>query len=89
MDDTTRKELRAWLEFYQELGIEGFYRREPTLWNRCQLLRRLGQPRTAVAPPCGARGSAQTRSIIAAPTRGSRVCAAQARCASCSSSRRH
>ena len=29
MDDTTRKELTAWLEFYQELGIEGFYRREP------------------------------------------------------------
>jgi len=29
MDDSTRKELRAWLEFYQELGIEGFYRREP------------------------------------------------------------
>ncbi len=25
----TRKELTAWLEFYQELGIEGFYRREP------------------------------------------------------------
>jgi DNA polymerase len=29
MDDSTRKELTAWLEFYQELGIEGFYRREP------------------------------------------------------------
>jgi DNA polymerase len=29
MDDATRKELKAWLEFYQELGIEGFYRREP------------------------------------------------------------
>jgi uracil-DNA glycosylase len=29
MDDATRKELAAWLEFYQELGIEGFYRREP------------------------------------------------------------
>ena len=28
MDDATRKELTAWLEFYQELGIEGFYRRE-------------------------------------------------------------
>ena len=28
MDDSTRKELTAWLEFYQELGIEGFYRRE-------------------------------------------------------------
>jgi DNA polymerase len=29
MNDDTRKELTAWLEFYQELGIEGFYRREP------------------------------------------------------------
>ncbi|MFZ0961529.1 MAG: uracil-DNA glycosylase [Terriglobia bacterium] len=29
MDDSTRKELTAWLEFYQELGIDGFYRREP------------------------------------------------------------
>jgi DNA polymerase len=28
MDDSTRKELTAWLEFYQELGIEGFYRRK-------------------------------------------------------------
>jgi len=28
MNDETRKELTAWLEFYQELGIEGFYRRE-------------------------------------------------------------
>jgi DNA polymerase len=30
MDDATRKEVAAWLEFYQELGIEGFYRREPS-----------------------------------------------------------
>jgi DNA polymerase len=29
MNDDARKELTAWLEFYQELGIEGFYRREP------------------------------------------------------------
>jgi DNA polymerase len=29
MNDETRKELAAWLEFYQELGIEGFYRRKP------------------------------------------------------------
>lgn len=29
MADETRQELRAWLEFYQELGIEGFYRRKP------------------------------------------------------------
>ncbi|HXW15496.1 MAG TPA: uracil-DNA glycosylase [Terriglobia bacterium] len=29
MNDDVRKELTAWLEFYQELGIEGFYRRVP------------------------------------------------------------
>ena len=29
MDDPTRKELTAWLEFYRELGIDDFYRREP------------------------------------------------------------
>ena len=29
MDDNLREELRAWLEFYRELGIEDFYRREP------------------------------------------------------------
>jgi DNA polymerase len=29
MNDSTRKELTAWLEFYQELGIDGFYRRKP------------------------------------------------------------
>jgi DNA polymerase len=27
MDEKTRKELTAWLEFYRELGIEDFYRR--------------------------------------------------------------
>jgi uracil-DNA glycosylase len=29
MDDATRKELTAWLEFYRELGIDDFYRRAP------------------------------------------------------------
>jgi uracil-DNA glycosylase len=29
MDDRLRQELTAWLEFYQALGIEGFYRRSP------------------------------------------------------------
>jgi uracil-DNA glycosylase len=30
MDDRLREELSAWLEFYRELGIEDFYRREPS-----------------------------------------------------------
>jgi uracil-DNA glycosylase family 4 len=29
MDDKLREELTAWLEFYRDLGIEDFYRREP------------------------------------------------------------
>jgi DNA polymerase len=29
MDDRQRDELKAWLDFYRELGIEDFYRREP------------------------------------------------------------
>ena len=29
MDNTTCKEVKVWLEFYQDLGIEGFYRRGP------------------------------------------------------------
>ena len=29
MDDRLREQLAAWLEFYRDLGIEDFYRREP------------------------------------------------------------
>jgi DNA polymerase len=29
MDDATRDELKAWLEFYEELGLGGFYQRKP------------------------------------------------------------
>ena len=29
MDDRLREKLAAWLEFYRDLGIEDFYRREP------------------------------------------------------------
>ncbi len=33
MDDRLKEEIAAWLEFYRELGIEDFYRRQPgTLW---------------------------------------------------------
>lgn len=31
MNEDTRKELKAWLEFYQEMGIEGFYPRVPAV----------------------------------------------------------
>jgi DNA polymerase len=51
MDDETRKELKAWLEFYEELGIEGFYRREPGTVGTPPSLEaaRLAQP--AATPP--------------------------------------
>ncbi len=45
MDDATRNELKAWLEFYQELGIEGFYRREAG---------KLETPPVIAAPPAAA-----------------------------------
>jgi DNA polymerase len=51
MDDATRDELRAWLEFYRELGIEDFYRREPG----------------AVKPPASAPMSKGVAPQVAAP----------------------
>ena len=47
MDEQTKKELRSWLEFYHELGIEGFYRREPTV---AESLPSLAAARPAPAP---------------------------------------
>ena len=59
MNDETRKELTAWLEFYQELGIEGFYRRE-------HLESGSSNPEaTAAAPPAPTQKSASA----AAPAR--------------------
>jgi DNA polymerase len=62
MDDSTRKELTAWLEFYQELGIEGFYRREPGTVRTPPGLEAAqpAQPQ-AVAPPKSAPSPAPTR----------------------------
>jgi DNA polymerase len=52
MSDDTRQELTAWLEFYQELGIEGFYRRKPGEAGT--------PPSLEVAPPAqAARASSQ------------------------------
>ena len=53
MDDETRKELTAWLEFYQELGIEGFYRREPGTVGT--------PPSLEAARACAARGGSPHR----------------------------
>ena len=51
MHDETRKELRAWLEFYQELGIEGFYRREPGTVGSSPSLEASRPTQPAAAPP--------------------------------------
>jgi DNA polymerase len=50
MDEQTRKELTAWLEFYQELGIEGFYRREPTAVESQPSLEAARPAQSAAAP---------------------------------------
>jgi DNA polymerase len=50
MDDLTRKELTAWLEFYQELGIEGFYRRKPGTVGIPPSLEAVRPARPAAAP---------------------------------------
>jgi DNA polymerase len=47
MDDKLQDELEAWLEFYRELGIEDFYRREPSL---VELPRSLAAARPGPAP---------------------------------------
>ena len=44
MNDDVRQELKAWFEFYRELGIEDFYRRAPG--DRVELPR-ADEPRTA------------------------------------------
>jgi uracil-DNA glycosylase family 4 len=51
MDAKLREELTAWLEFYRELGIEDFYRREPGSVElpRSLAAARVAQP--AVPPP--------------------------------------
>ncbi len=36
MDDRLKAEITAWLEFYRELGIEDFYRREPSALSRLE-----------------------------------------------------
>jgi len=51
MDDPTRKELTAWLEFYQELGIEGFYRRKPAPMGTTPSLEAARPAQPAAAPP--------------------------------------
>ena len=51
MDDDFSEELKAWFEFYQEVGIENFYRRTPSPQSKTPIP--TGQrvvPATAPAP---------------------------------------
>ncbi len=71
MDDVTREELTTWLEFYQELGIEGFYRREPL---KSQISNQEPQaavadadPRPSSAPPTRLKGQDAASGRSAAP----------------------
>jgi uracil-DNA glycosylase len=40
MDDRLKEEIAAWLEFYRELGIEDFYRREPGAFAKSEIRQR-------------------------------------------------
>jgi DNA polymerase len=51
MNNETLKDLKAWLEFYQELGIEGFYRREPAAVDSSPSLEAARPAQPAAAPP--------------------------------------
>ncbi len=75
MNDDARKELTAWLEFYQELGIEGFYRRKPGTVGASPSLEvpRAAQP-VATPPPKPAPSPSPTR--VPTPAVPSRVTAA-------------
>lgn len=51
MDDSFNDELKAWFEFYQELGIENFYRRTPSPQSKTPFPPELRvEPMTAPAP---------------------------------------
>jgi len=63
MNDDIRNEVKAWLEFYQELGIEGFYRREAPAMGTPTVLE------TAM-PPKPAAGAAAKQVSSSAPARG-------------------
>jgi uracil-DNA glycosylase len=37
MDERLKEEIAAWLEFFRELGIEDFYRREPSTFSKLEI----------------------------------------------------
>jgi len=66
MDDKLREEAAAWLEFYRELGIEDFYRREPIATGPAQRLDAgpAKPPEPRVAPSAVHPPAAPTRVVM-------------------------
>lgn len=73
MDNTTRNELKAWLQFYQELGIEGFFRRQDSAAVSTPNIEplKLGQPATVAASKSAATAT-QAPSLTASRVPGPR-----------------
>ena len=77
MDEKLRQEIANWLQFYSELGIEGFYRREPGASANAGPLPQLAAPLTVsrndVPPPIHASATpprAATQSVASEPLPG-------------------
>ena len=77
MDDRLKEEIGAWLEFFRELGIEDFYRREPGTFSKLQMRTPSAEPRmpapqglsfhTSPAVVQNLKSSAQNLSLFEAP----------------------
>lgn len=57
MDDRIKNEIAAWLEFYRDIGIEEFYRREPgtRIENRKSKIENGLGSKTSIVPETGSR----------------------------------
>jgi uracil-DNA glycosylase len=64
MDETTRKEIAAYLEFYEELGMEGFYRRDSST---AALLPGFGVAKTAPPELVAQKAASPAPVVQAAP----------------------
>ena len=67
MDDRLREELKAWLEFYRELGIEDLYRRKPDVREPAVSHLHAGPPLAAVPGHKVAHSSAAPHSKPSPP----------------------
>src|SRR6516225_5154484 len=74
MDDRLKEEIGAWLEFFRELGIEDFYRREPGTFSKLQMRTPSAEPapqgfsfNTSPAPVQNLKSKIQNLSLFEAP----------------------